>query len=410
MLVACAAMLSAIAFFVLASPYLPAAFTLGKSNPAATIRAAKTVTDLHSRYAHSPNAVGSKPLTILIVPGHEPTAGGTAYKNIWERDVVVDIAEKLAERLKTNTRFNVMVARDKKNWHPTLQAYFNANWQAIAAWRDSNKLETAQKIATGTYKTDEPAVHHNRAPEDMSIRLNGVNKWADEQDIDIVLHLHVNDYPRKRTTEPGKYSGFSIYIPHYQYGNNSASRAVAQNIFDRLSRYYPVSDLPGESMGIIEDAELIAIGRDNSQSAASVLVEYGYIYEPQFVQENLRDANVQDLAYQTFLGLTDFFDASARGTHANTLLPYTWSASVTTGASGSVDVLTLQTALVEEGLYPPPGTSLSECPRSGKFGPCTEKALQLFQEKYDIDGDGTHVGPATRAQLNALYGEKYGYQ
>lgn len=382
--------------------------TASDSGPAATVRAAKSTGDLYNRYASAtPN---SKKLSILIVPGHEPLGGGTAYKNIWERDVVVDIAEALAARLQTNPQFNIMIARTKTAWHPTLDAYFNANWEAIRTWRDNNKLQTAERVAAGIHAPVEPAIHHNPAPEDISIRLNGTNKWADENDVDMVLHLHINDYPRARTSEPGKYSGFSIYIPHTNYGNSNASRAVAQKVFDRLARYYPVSDLPGESMGIIEDAELIAIGRDNSQSAASVLIEYGYIYEPQFVQANLQSTTVKDVAEQTFLGIQDFFNAGAADVYASTLLPYNWNRGVGSGTNGSLDVLALQTALIEEGLYPPPGESMNDCPRSGKFGGCTEEALKLFQEKYGIDGDGTHVGPATRVELNARYGEKYVYQ
>lgn len=402
--VACAAVGVAIVVYMLASPYLPYGTF---DNSAATIRAAKTVQDLHARYTRSTHT-NAKPLSVLIVPGHEPSAGGTAFTHIWERDVVVDIAYELATQLESEPQLRIMVARNKQEWHPTLRAYFDNNWESIREWRDKNKVETARLVATGHVKETEPLVHHNAAPEDMAMRLNGINKWADENDIDIVLHLHINDYPRARTSEPGKYSGFAIYIPAPEYGNSASSREIAENLYQRLARYYPVSNLPGESAGIIEDAKLIAIGRDNSQSAASLLIEYGYIYEPQW-GDALQDTTVTDVATQTYLGLQDFFMRPLEQTYASTLLPYTWDATMHSGAEGS-DVLALQTALLEEGLYPPPGNTLNECPRSGKFGPCTERALRLFQQKYNIDGDGTVVGPSTRAELNARYGKHLVYE
>lgn len=405
--VMCLAVGVAMALFALAAPYLPQA---AEEQAAATIRAAKSTNDLYARYARSTSSNAAKPLKILIVPGHEPLSGGTMFKGVWEHEVVVQIADQLATQLKTNPAFSVMVARTNTAWHPTLTQYFDANWDEIREWRDNNKIDTARKVAAGMFEEEVPAVHHNPAPEGPSIRLNGINKWADENDIDLVLHLHINDYPRPRATEPGTYAGFSIYIPDPQYSNGPASRAVAEKIFARLAEHYPVSNLAGESSGIVEELKLIAIGRDNSQSAASMLIEYGYIYEPQFADDTLRAATITDLAYQTFAGVQDFFNAPASHTYASTLLPHTWSETFKAGAEDSLDVLALQSALTLEGHYPPPSNTLRECPRTGKFGPCTERALKLFQQAHGIEGDGTVVGPATRALLNAQYGKKLGYQ
>lgn len=398
---------TALLAFMLAEPHLPV--RVGEDQTAATVRAAKSIGDLQKRYARS-NAESPKKFKILIVPGHEPMYGGTTYKGVWEHEIVVDIADTLAAQLKTNSKFDVMVARSKTEWHPTLAAYFDQHWEEIRVWRDSNKTDTARKIAAGLFEEEEPAVHHNPAPEGPSIRLNGINKWADESDIDLVVHLHINDYPRSRASEPGKYTGFAIYVPDPQYSNAAASRAVAETMLSRLSEHYPVSNLAGEQTGIVEELKLIAIGRDNSQSAASLLIEYGYIYEPQFVDETLRAATITDLAYQTFAGIQDFFNAPATHTYASTILPHTWDTTIEAGVKGSLDILALQAALSEEGLYPPPGNTLSDCPRSGTFGPCTERALKLFQQTNTIDGDGTVLGPATRAELNARYGIKFGYQ
>ena len=58
----------------------------------------------------------------------------------------------------------------------------------------------------------ERVVHtiRNIAPDEMGVRLYGINKWANENDIDIVIHVHFNDYPGRPRTGSGKYSGFSI--------------------------------------------------------------------------------------------------------------------------------------------------------------------------------------------------------
>ena len=49
---------------------------------------------------------------------------------------------------------------------------------------------------------------------------------------------------------------------------------------------------------------------------------------------------------------------------------------------GLEDVVRLQAALRQEGLYPPESKSLEECPINGVFRSCTYEAVKNFQEKY----------------------------
>ena len=126
-----------------------------------------------------------------------------------------------------------------------------------------------------------------------------------------MIHLHLNDYPGHSSTVAGKYSGLVIYIPAQQYNNSSTTKAVADAMFKRLSLYNPIDNLPIESGGIIDDPELIAVGVGNTADAASMLIEYDYIYEPQFVNPKVRSLALKDLAYQTYLGLQDFFTKNA---------------------------------------------------------------------------------------------------
>lgn len=71
--------------------------------------------------------------------------------------------------------------------------------------------------------------------------------------------------------------------------------------------------------------------------------------------------------------------------------------------TNNIDVVYLQRALNKEGVYP-------EAIYSGYYGSLTEKAVKLFQKKYNIVSSGTpfttgygKVGWATMTKLNELY-------
>ena len=128
-------------------------------------------------------------------------------------------------------------------------------------------------------------VEHNSVANNTSLRLYAINKWANENDVEIVFHIHFNDYPGRNLDQPGKYSGFSIYIPEYQLPNHITSSGLAKSLKNQLEKYFAKSDLPIESSILIEDQELIAVGSNASRDGISVLTEYGYIYEPQFAKK-----------------------------------------------------------------------------------------------------------------------------
>ncbi|MDQ5893087.1 MAG: hypothetical protein QG640_97, partial [Patescibacteria group bacterium] len=219
---------------------------------------------------------------ILIMPGHEPDYGGAEYGDLKERDMTVDLARHLESFINNNSRYDSFLVRDKFNWHPTLANYFNTHWSEILAFFDERKSETLQLVNSGTVRRVEDGLIHNSARRDVALRLYGINKWSNENQIDIALHIHFNDYPRRNTSEPGKYSGFAIYVPEKQYANSTTTSAIADSIFKRLAKYNAVSDYPPEESGIVEEQDLIAIGSYNTLDVPSMLIEYGYIYEPQF--------------------------------------------------------------------------------------------------------------------------------
>lgn len=378
----------------------------------------KTVLQLQTRYNSTMAAVPSAPakkIRILLVPGHEPDYGGAEYVDpvsghMYERDMTVELAQDLQGFLEQNPRYQVFVTRDAQAWSPTFAGYFKNDWNDIVAWEEAHKADILDLERLGQFHAVTPEVNHQTVPNNVAMRIYGIDKWVDENDIDIVIHIHFNDYPGHGQSTPGKYSGFTIYVPQNEYDNSSTTQALADTIFARLSKYNAVSDLSGESSGIVQDQDLIAIGAYNSVDAASMLVEYGYIYEPQFTNVALRSSSIKDLAFQTYLGLQDFFDTrnavNLSGAADTLVMPQKWSNPITADAASSSEVFALQTALLIDGDYPPADMSKNDCPRTGTFGRCTRQALATFQQKFGISGEQGMVGPKTLEALNQEFGGK----
>ncbi|MBU6232055.1 MAG: N-acetylmuramoyl-L-alanine amidase [Patescibacteria group bacterium] len=273
----------------------------------------KTVGDIELAYKSSIDprlaAAGSqKKVRILIVPGHEPDQGGAQFLSLKERDMTVELGQDLQALLENDPHFQVYITRDTKNWNPIFESYFRDHWEEIKSWVQAHKDEVISLERLGQFVRVAPSVLHNDTPYDGAIRLYGIDKWVDDNGIDIVIHIHFNDYPGHALGVPGRYSGFAIYVPQREFDNSTTSRALADSVFQELSKYNKVSDLPGESSGVVQDQDLIAVGAYNSVDAASMLIEYGYIYEPQFINGKARrSAALESLAEETYRGIQDFF-------------------------------------------------------------------------------------------------------
>ena len=87
-------------------------------------------------------------------------------------------------------------------------------------------------------------------------------------------------------------------------------------------------------------------------------------------------------------------------------MPHSWTSPLLGKDDPADEVFALQTALVEDGDYPPAGKSMNECPRSGTIGACTKAALSTFQSKYGISGEQGIAGPKTESELNQLFSAK----
>jgi N-acetylmuramoyl-L-alanine amidase len=244
---------------------------------------------------------------ILLVPGHEPDYGGAQFGSAVERDMNVDLALELKELLESDRRFEVIMTRDKEAWNPDLQKYFDDNWEAIKDFTRLKKMEMRELVAEGRVRKVSSGVYHNMAINDVANRLFGINRWSRDIGADVMIHIHFNDHARARADRPGEHLGFSIYVPERQYSNASASKEIARHIFERLEESFAVSTLPKEDLGIVESQDLIAIGQANTLDAASILIEYGYIYRPAFATAASRADAISKMAELTHKGILDFF-------------------------------------------------------------------------------------------------------
>jgi N-acetylmuramoyl-L-alanine amidase len=247
----------------------------------------------------------NEPIKILLVPGHDNEIWGAQYGNIREADMNLILATRIYDLLLKDDRFKVWITRDAMGYTKEFADYFFTNREDIISFeRDLKKMQ--DQISNGTFvkKTE---VRHNKASEDMALRLYGFNKWADDNEIDAVIHIHFNDYPRKNSWTIGKYKGFTIYVPEAQMVNSKESIKLAKNIFTQLHKKYTPSTYEKEIGGITPDQNLIALGSNGTliKSVKSVLIEYGYIYR--FGNSKMRHQAYINMADLTVKGVINYF-------------------------------------------------------------------------------------------------------
>lgn len=244
---------------------------------------------------------------ILIVPGHEPDFGGTEFKGLKERDMAVALGEKIKSLLEKNGGYEVFITRESSGWSPIFADYFKTNWDQINVWEKSSIKEDLALISTGVVPKPKQIVQHNPVSPNIATRLYGITKWANENNIDLMLHIHFNDDPLHGRNVAGRHSGFAAYVPINRYDNGPQSHQIAKAIVPHLLETNHVSSLAGEKTGVVDEPRLIAIGAHNTAKEPSVLIEYGYIYETKFTNPSLREKTLDLLASETFAGLEDYF-------------------------------------------------------------------------------------------------------
>lgn len=248
---------------------------------------------------------------LLIVPGHDNEYLGAEFGPLKEANLNIALAERLIYYLSLDKNLTAITTRDLTtgNYRPEFATYFATERVAISSFRARLRAQFLSLLQSGAAEK-KVVVSHNFARDEVSIRLYGINKWANEQGIDLALHLHFNDNADRPRARAGAYKGFSIYIPEKQLPAHRVSRGLGESIKQKLLLTSTVSNLPQEAGGVIEDQELIAVGANGSREGASLLVEFGYLYEPQFLNSTTRAAALDNLARLTAEGVRDYLTAS----------------------------------------------------------------------------------------------------
>ena len=254
-----------------------------------------------------PNTIlAAEPIKILIVPGHDNEIWGAQYGYIKEADMNLRLGTELYNILKKDKRFELWITQNNLGYTTTFADFYQKNQEAIVKFRDDAKAKMSQKVNTGEFIKKE-GVPHNNVNQDTSIKLYGINKWANDNKIDAVIHIHFNDYPRKTKWTMGEHKGFAIYHPEEQMANGASSLHLAENIFTQLKKKYAISTYEPESNGLVPEQDLIATGSNGTlaSSVRSVLIEYGYIYR--FANKIFRHKAYKDMASLTAAGIKSSF-------------------------------------------------------------------------------------------------------
>lgn len=251
-------------------------------------------------------AHAAKPVKILIVPGHDNVVWGAQYGSLKEADMNLALATRLFDTLKKDKRFKVYITRDPGGYTQGFVDYFSEHAKAIVSFRNNAKAEMQNKVKNGDF-VEREGVPHNNASEDVSMILYGINKWANENEMDAVIHVHFNDYRRSNRKIMGEYKGFAIYMPEKQMENSKESVKLAKSVFTQLNSRYIASTYPPEKGGLLPDQSLIALGSNDTllSSVRSILIEYGYIYR--FGDSNARYISYDFMSSLTAKGIKEYF-------------------------------------------------------------------------------------------------------
>ncbi len=142
---------------------------------------------------------------------------------------------------------------------------------------------------------------HTVVDKKTSIQLYGINKWANENDVDLLIHIHFNDSGRPNMNVPGQHQGFSLYIPEFQLPNAKTSAAIGQYVFRELKKNVK-PEIPNPS----ENQSLIALGASGTLTKPSMLIEYAYMYEKPLRNRETRGEFLTALARSTVQGLREY--------------------------------------------------------------------------------------------------------
>ena len=248
----------------------------------------------------------TEPIRILIVPGHDEKVWGAQYGNLKEADMNLVLATQIYNTLKKDKRFVVYITRDNKGYKKEFADYFSSQKDNIISFKENAKKNMNTKISNGSF-TQVKSTPHNAVSADTSVVLYGINKWANENNMDAVVHVHFNDVVRKTVWKQADAKGFAVYVPQEQMPNAVGSISLGKSIFDELLKKYIPSNFYLENGGFVKEQKLIALGASGTlnKDIDSVLIEYGYIYR--FGNTAFRHAFYKKVADLTAKGIVKKF-------------------------------------------------------------------------------------------------------
>ncbi len=343
-------------------------------------------------------------IRILLVPGHDEDSIGTAFGKLREIDINREVVSLLADEFSKDNRFEILRAHEGKKYSSFLQEYFDLYDKEISVWRRSHINNFRKKLVSGAVeKIKNPS--HGGAKPFVAQRLYGINKWVEENYIDLVVHVHFNDYGSRKKGKAGEFTGFAVYVPDLQFRNGKDTFTIGEGIYKALSQVQVNSNQSqeGKYTGPIPDQDLIALGAFDTLTTPSLLVEYGYMYEP-VIHTGAREELLRGFAIGTYKGIRHALDNTlpffVKRPTDDIKIDYVWHRNLVRGNEGE-DVFALQRFLRGEGYFSPEGKTQKECGFSLYFGDCTEKALRDFQGKNGLTPNGL-FGNEVRNLINNM--------
>jgi N-acetylmuramoyl-L-alanine amidase len=266
------------------------AYNLANANPT------NSLTNLNQNETKKPR--------ILLVPGHDNEVHGAEFGDLKESELNLDLVNKINEKIQND--YEVVITRDGEGYTDSFENYFTEE-NKIKDFITHSKRITANLIESLSFEPNQK-IKHNKADNDTIFKLYGINKWTNENGIDLAIHVHFNDYPRKNHRTAGKYKGFSIYIPEKQLPNHNESQKFAKIFTEDMKKHFSPSNLKIEEDTIIESQALIAIGANNTLKTPAALIEYSYIYEDFLQTENKREEVLDKMAEITKKAIDNYFN------------------------------------------------------------------------------------------------------
>lgn len=247
--------------------------------------------------------VDSGPRRILLVAGHTAVTKGAVFGQTTEYEINYELLKK-AELVLQEKGYEVVITHRDDDYSYRFTSFFEENRDRILEFRQLQKDRYDIEYPMGVVTND---TDHNYASDSVVLQLYGVNLWANENDIDAVVHIHFNDYPGRPAGQRGTHTGFSIFTGLKTNTNFVPSFRLAKALETEMLRYADRSTVPKESAGVLE-SELIAVGQADSVDPPAILLEGGFVYEEKFTDRTRRSKELANYAQAIGNAVDTYFE------------------------------------------------------------------------------------------------------